>query len=122
MSDVAKKFEEMRKKIQAKVTRNEKSKYSAFSHNPNVASNEQINQIKPKFDANAYFAYLYRLFLMMEHFEIDMIFLSFLLLQQNMPLFEFAANSGKSSIETQIYAGKIRKAGILAYALPLIFF
>ena len=122
MSDVAKKFEEMRKKMQAKVTENEKSKYSAFSHNPNVASNEQINQTKPKFDANAYFAKAREN--SKKSYQSQNVPSSKTngMNKQNMPLFEFAANSGKSSIETQIYAGKIRKAGILAYALPLIFF
>lgn len=122
MSDVAKKFEEMHKKMQAKVTENEKSKYSAFSHNPNVASNEQINQTKPKFDANAYFAKAREN--SKKSYQSQNVPSSKTngMNKQNMPLFEFAANSGKSSIETQIYAGKIRKAGILAYALPLIFF
>ncbi|WP_281530300.1 MFS transporter [Campylobacter hominis] len=122
MSDVAKKFEEMHKKMQAKVTENEKSKYSAFSHNPNVASNEQINQTKPKFDANAYFAKAREN--SKKSYQSQNVPSSKTngMNKQNIPLFEFAANSGKSSIETQIYAGKIRKAGILAYALPLIFF
>lgn len=122
ISDVAKKFEAMRKKMQAKAAENEKSKYSAFSHNPNVASNEQINQIKSKFDANAYFAKAREN--SKKSYQSQNVPSSKTngMNKQNMPLFEFAANSGKSSIETQIYAGKIRKAGILAYALPLIFF